>query len=530
MQDNQVKAIEQQIDLDYADCFPTSAGWEAAAAHLLLAYDFTVRAADTHTLDTLKYALMHTLRWGKRAASVPYRALPNDLDPPLFEKCRKVLRRGNEYTGICGAFISYHRGLVHVDQIGDQRIAFTGNADWKAYDVLDERLAFTQRTSSVSLVQDVRTFASELADELGSCQPSEMMHWFPDFGTARKLISPVNGLMRESFTLPPAWTCDGISLVQLRSFWRALMILGLIHCAVAYRLTGPRHTGFIQLLVKPRDALVDWIADCMGIEYGIVSQLIDLHSYDRGSKSPDIAVTPLLPIAPATLAASPWMLISSSFERNFRAHIALRHPTMQPDSSDILATSLAEDVVMTFTKAGFRATHSIPFKLDHDQGDIDLLVWSPEERYLLAVELKWIIETADFMEVLNRGESTCKDALDRQIPKYARMLSQDAGAFAAKAFKLDSKPQIDGWSCGIVMRGFVGSSRTVDNRYFVLNDAILKTRMLEGGSLRDICDWAHGRSYVPREGRDFRMSPVELLSPSGIQVKFWEVDAGDPKM
>jgi hypothetical protein len=219
------------------------------------------------------------------------------------------------------------------------------------------------------------------------------------------------------------------------------------------------------------------------------------------------------------------MLISSSFERNFRAHIALRHSTIQPDDSNLLATSLAEDFVTTFAKAGFRATHSIPFVLDHDQGDVDLLVWSPDERYLLAAELKWIIDTADFREVLNRGESTCKDALDRQIPKYARVLSQDAGAFVAKAFKLGSTPQIDGWSCGIVMRGFVGSSRTVDDRYFVLNDALLKARILEGGSLRDICDWARSRSYVPREGTDYRMSPLEISSPSGIQVKFWEVDA-----
>ena len=115
MHDNQVKEIEQRIDAGYAGCFPASAGWEAAAAHLLLAYDFKVRAAGTHALDTLKYALMHALRWGQSAPSDPFRGLPNDLDPSLFEKCSGVLRRGSEYTGICGAFISYHRDLVHVD-------------------------------------------------------------------------------------------------------------------------------------------------------------------------------------------------------------------------------------------------------------------------------------------------------------------------------------------------------------------------------------------------------------------------------
>jgi hypothetical protein len=41
-------------------------------------------------------------------------------------------------------------------------------------------------------------------------------------------------------------------------------------------------------------------------------------------------------------------------------------------------------------------------------------------------------------------------------------------------------------------------------------------------SLRDFCKWARTKPYLPREGQDFQMYPVEVSSPSGIQVKFWE--------
>ena len=376
MADDAIKKIEDRLDADYAQCFPQSVGWEKAAAHLLIAYDYVVRRADARTLNQMKYALMHTLRWERDAPSQPFRGYPDDFDPKLFELCRSVLWRGIEYTGIFGAFTSYQQKLVDIEQIDECRIVFTANPLWKAYDVLDSHLNFKGRLPSPSVVHTLREIARGLSLGFESLTPQEMTDWFPDFGTCRNLLSPVGNLLREGLLLPSSWSFDGIPILTMRTFWKAVLTLALIHLGVAFRLKGQEHVGMIQLLIKPRDAMVDWIADCVGIEKQIAGRLVDLHTYDRSSKTPDIAITPFLPLGNGRLAASPWMLTSSSLERNFCAYVARTYPKLYGPTDRDLAPHFASELVDIFKKAGFEATHSLKFNLDGIKGDIDLLVWS----------------------------------------------------------------------------------------------------------------------------------------------------------
>ena len=153
--------IWNSILADYAKCFPQSVGWEKAATHLLIAYDYEVRRADVPTIDRMKYALMHTLRWGCNAPSHPFRGYPNDFDSKLFELCRLVLYRGAEYTGIFGAFTSYCQGFVEIVQSDECCIEVSANPSWKAYDVLDRRIVWKSQLSSSCCIDKLRDIARE---------------------------------------------------------------------------------------------------------------------------------------------------------------------------------------------------------------------------------------------------------------------------------------------------------------------------------------------------------------------------------
>ncbi len=351
-----------------------------------------------------------------------------------------------------------------------------------------------------------------------------MTDWFPDFGTCRNLLSPVGNLLREGLVLPSSWSFDGIPILTIRTFWKAVLTLALIHLAVAFRLTGEKHVKMIQLLTKPRDVLIDWIADCVGIEKRTVGRLVDLHTYDRSSDTPDIAIAPFLSLGNGRLAASPWMLTSSSWERNFCAHVARTHPQLYGPTDRNLAKHFAGELVDIFRKAGFKATDSVKFDLDGVKGDIDLLVWSQSESYVMAIELKWMIATADFKEVLNRGEKTCLEKMQNQLPKYQKVLSAGAGEFVAKAFHLKSCPAIDDWSCGMVVRGFAGTPRISGEPHFFIADGLFAKEVERHTSLKDLSQWIKAKSFIPKEGQDFQMCPVEITSPSGINVKFWEYE------
>jgi hypothetical protein len=78
----------------------------------------------------------------------------------------------------------------------------------------------------------------------------------------------------------------------------------------------------------------------------------------------------------------------------------------------------------------------------------------------MSAELKWLIEVADFMEVLNRGEDRAQKALKEQLPKHEAAFRDDAPGLVQRAFGLSKPPEISGWSSGLVLRGHVGSPFT----------------------------------------------------------------------
>jgi hypothetical protein len=399
---------------------------------------------------------------------------------------------------------------------------FTANPSWKAYDILDSQLSWSDNRSRYSSsIAAFRNAARQLANGFRELTPREMTDWFPDFGVCRDLLSHVGILLREASLLPQSWSCDNISILKLRAFWKAILTLAFLHQGVASHLAGQQHVGMIQILSKPRDAMVDWIAGCAGIEKAIVDRLIALHTYERSLKTPDIATAPFLPLGNGRLAASPWMLASSSWERNFCAHVASAYPQLYGPTGRDLAAHLAGEMVDMLKKAGFEAIHSLEFNLGDVNGDIDVLAWSRKESYLMAVELYWKIATGDVMEVLH-GEETCRKKMCNQLPKYEYVLSAKAGDIVARAFKLKASPTISGWSCGMVVRGFVGSPRIGNERHFLVPDSLLMKEITQHTSLRDLCHWAKTKPFLPQEGRDFQMYPTEVTSPSGIKATFWE--------
>ena len=131
MDDDTFTQIEGRLRADYQRCFPLSVGWEKVATHLLLAYDFAVRGADVCTIDRMKYALMHALRWGHDSRSQPFGGYPGNFDPNLFKRCQDVLHRGVEYVGIWGALRLCCEGVVKTQRIEENRIEFTASPSWK---------------------------------------------------------------------------------------------------------------------------------------------------------------------------------------------------------------------------------------------------------------------------------------------------------------------------------------------------------------------------------------------------------------
>jgi hypothetical protein len=251
--------------------------------------------------------------------------------------------------------------------------------------------------------------------------------------------------------------------------------------------------------------------------------LIDLHTYDRRHYLPDIALTPFLALSDDILAVSPWLLLTSRFERNFSAFVARNYKPQYDAVTHTLAPFMADQLAGAFRAVGLKVERSVPIHTSKGDGDIDLLVWSPEDRWVLGVELKWVIGVGDIMEVFNRGESTCLVSIQKQIPKYREAL-QNATGLIQCAFSLDEAPQLDGWCCAMMTRGFVGSPRVVTAQCLFIPEQPGLERLGLRCSLREFCQWATAMPYLPVEGQHFQLTHEWIESPSGYKVAFWDRD------
>ena len=516
-----VELLERRFREDYQGQFRADIDGEMGALYLLLAYDFYAQqSVPTEVVDILKFHLMHALRWGRNATSQPLTSSPAQTDPDLFNKFWEVLRYANGYTGAYGAFRLFEKGVITIESISDQSITFNGNPAWEAYNELDRQIQERphpndHRSKTIAtvnhIVENVLTYFT-------------FPDYFPNINDFCNALPEMQHLAEEGFELPDSWDFDGVPIAILRQFWTALMLWGMVHNAVSHRRFGCHNPNLHHLVIRRKDRLIGWLADCLTLDKAILARLIDLHIYDRQHNLPDIALPPLLALSDDLLAFSPWLVLTSRFERNFAAFVARNYKAQYDAATDGLAPLMAAQIAEAFREAGFKAKLSVPIRTSKGDGDIDLLVWSPEERYVLGIELKWVIGVADVMEVLNRGESTCSASIKKQIPKYCEALSQSVGVLLQRAFSLGEVPSIDGWSCALMTRGFIGSPRIVNGQCLFIAEQFALEKLASRCSLRDFCDWARVMPYLPVEGREFRMTPVSTTSPSGLTVTYWERD------
>jgi len=515
-----LRDVEARLDADYEATFPREHGWEMGALLLLFGHNtHMMLGRGPRSPDTTKYGLMRALRLGQRVPSAPLCSAPTTVSAAERKAARDGFRRGLEYFEICDAFMMYCDQVIPLVSVTPDKIEFGPNPDWKAFDVLDERLSEgrPRPTARPELTTGIRALAEAT---LKRTHTPTLRYRFtdPDRARMRELMPLVRQVFSAAYSLPKEWRFDAIRVRALRRAWDAMYLLAWIHLRVAERAHRRGHPHFGRLMIWPRTDWIQEISACAQLSEETTARILQYHTYDRAHKNPDIALTPLLPIGADLLAADPRVLLSSSVERNFCAHVSRNYPHLYDRESRLLAPKMASDLSSAFQRAGFRTATSIPVRTREGDTNIDLLVWSEEEQYLLAAELKWVIPTGDFKEVVNRGEARALEAFRDQLPKYAAALTDDASGLVARAFDLATPPVVSAHCNILVMRGYVGSPRLQGHKFPFVSEDLLQEELNEGTTLRELVDWCTEMPYLPREGKDFFMKQTSIKSPSGISV------------
>jgi hypothetical protein len=514
-----IRNVEREIRAEHASGFPSDHDWEVAAAHLLLAHDeWNLAQLHYDVADHSKYCLMWAMRWAKESLSRPYSFCPQIVDTAILDAAWSALRRASAFVELFGAFRLYDRKVLRVRSASANRIVFEPNEQWMSFDVLDRRVNELRRDGYQhgQLGLAIRDFVRAHHDAANA----KLID-----GSARELHREMRSLtpaVREHnsrmYEYPRAWALrPEVTIFRLRRFWDALTLIAFVQLGMRAVSASSHYPGFGALLCARRCEWIGAISRIADLSQSEIEPLLDMHVYDRGHLRPDIALTPFVALGNDMLATGYWLVGSSQLERNFMAFAASQFSNEYDEASGVLAPHLADELTQDFERAGFRASaKGINVTTAVGSTDLDLVVWSPQERMVLTAELKWLISTADVMEVLNRGERKCVDALQKQLPIHKAARETDSGEIVRRAFDLSRAPPIDQSASILIARGYVGSPRLPIGEFGFVCDRLAQERLrTTSGQLNEFVTWVQSMNYLPKLGVHYQVEEAELQTESG---------------
>lgn len=218
-------------------------------------------------------------------------------------------------------------------------------------------------------------------------------------------------------------------------------------------------------------------------------------------RDPDIAVQPLLELNNKEFALSPLLWINTNAERNFCTllnKIPFERETylsLTLNKEEILYQDLKE----VLERLGYEVTRG---RLSST--DVDLSIIDRKNKICACVELKWFIEPAEIRETIERSLELEKGV--RQSSLILSLLkSGDKQLF--ELLGIDNTYRLSSF---VGSRNWIGHSDVQSKEIPIIKIWHFIKKLLELDSLEGALNWLESRSYLPINGKEYWVVPVDL--------------------
>jgi hypothetical protein len=270
--------------------------------------------------------------------------------------------------------------------------------------------------------------------------------------------------------------------------------------AQKYRLRGGAEHDL--LLVQSRAQWIEDVEIFSQINVKNIERFVDTLTFGRGSKSPDQALQPLVPLGADKLGLGPLGWLSSNAERNLLSLQARLEPRALDRQSHLFERQMTSQLLEAFRAIWPHAAANLTLTLSGVKEEFDLLVCEPETKTIAALELRWMLPPGDPREVQTR-KSACWQKVEQAKRKAAALATAlEPALLSALGLRIDG----EGWRVRalVVIEGF-GGAKSLDPDIPVVPDWVLKAGIEALPSLQRLVDWARSLDWLPTEGRDFEV-------------------------
>jgi hypothetical protein len=470
-------------------------------------------------LDRYKYALKYCLgRVEKEAGDRTSAAFPIRAIPMIYTRAFELLSGGVEYSEGVQICSSAHAGSVRVSETSDGFLVTLEeqylDKHYAALELLGRPVA--EEVTFVDLLFHwIRTPAETppvvrwIAERV-AVKGRRLLYMFD----ARLAVALVQEIPQPPFLIPDGWRFDWGGRTETTLLINALVLRCFYHVVAVHfgaLLRGLRGGGESELClcIGTRELMGDMHLMC-SLDPTVIEAFVATLIYGAGTKSPDPALQPLVPLPKDRLLIPCILFISSHHERNLLSLQA----RVQTDTFNAMSSRFEERMTARLdaivrTRWPLIATNKT-LQLGGDHEEIDVLVADPESQTLLVCELRWMLPPGDPREVLNRKQA-CWQKVDQLQRKVLRVQSHLRQALL-QAFELNIAEDLAAtWNAyGVVVIEGFGGARSFTDDLPVLTTTVFAAGIEGARSLRQFACWARSLSWLPREDIHFAAQPSQL--------------------
>lgn len=247
---------------------------------------------------------------------------------------------------------------------------------------------------------------------------------------------------------------------------------------------------------------------------GPIRQFVAYLTYGQGTKRPDPALQPLVPVSEHLLVPC-FLILSSNLERNLLSLQARVNKTEFDAQSGLFERDMLESAEKLCSARWPCRRNVFPLGLSGEE--IDLLVWDPASRTILVCEMRWMLQPGDPREVQTKKEA-CRGKVV-QLSRKVSWVRQNLSAILTTLGMVSEEEQQAHWTThGIVVIETFAGTMSPDPECPILPVGIFALGAANARNLPELSAWARSLDWLPREGDEFAI-PRRDLTAGGLLVE-----------
>jgi hypothetical protein len=520
---DEIVAIDQQVELAIPKADFGIYPRNIAIVHLLMAYEDHARLYLPQLLaknrsdyqiglklaqDSMHFAMDWIFQFAKENANRPNFAPNSDL----YFKMSSLRREAESYSRVFDYLSHLRRGWSSArrDENGIIRIK-----------ALDPSI---DRAEVFDIVSQLEHHSEAIREPgrstvLTTMEPRQLLQLVNARKTAegkvaydapKQLIEQIkidlNTLTNPLWEMESSWDLGGYCIQEFRQFWISLLAIVLLHdyiCMISglINVTGGALDSLV--LIANRDRWTRRLASVADLDGGTVAKIVqDLvykpELYTPGKKRPDITFQPFFDLGNNILAVSNTLITQSNAERNIWDLVSIIRPKLHSDLRNEKEGLWLQQLEPICKGYGLTFKSRIPY-IDPKgkKRDIDVLLIDEENRFGLALQLKWLT-APDRLNQIASTNSELQYGIE-QAENALNWCNTNREALATKiGFAKDalSDYQIE---AAVLTRNTTGGGRVFHPDFPILHERLLHWTLGEPHkrSLRTLYRIGSERTYLP---------------------------------